>query len=197
MKTFLQPVLALLLAALVTLSGVAHAHGDEPHGDEPHPPGTAAPALPRLEAATDLFELVARLEPAAMVLFINRFENSEPVLEAEVELELGQQQARAAFQAEGGHYVVEDPAFLAALRQPGQHALVMTVLAGDEADLLEGLLDVPQAEVAHAHGLGDALQAAWPLALGGTVGLATLASAAWWLRRQRPALRPAVQGRPQ
>lgn len=203
MRTFLQPGLALLLAALAalvtlaTLSGPARAHGDEPHGDEPHPPGTAAPALPRLEAATDLFELVARLEPAALVLFINRFESSEPVLQAEVELETGTLQARAVFDPALGSYAVDDAAFLAALHQPGRHALVLTVTAGDEADLLEGVLEVADTEQGHAHGPGEALLAAWPVALGVAAGLAAGAGTAWWLRRRRPALQPAVQGLPQ
>lgn len=127
---------ALLLAAA---SLAAHGHGDEPHGDDPHPATTAATG-PRFEAATESFELVGRLEGGALTLLINRFETSEPVSQAQVELESGDLKAVARYDAAQGSYVVQDRKFVQALSRPGEHALVVSVLAGQEADLLEATL---------------------------------------------------------
>ena len=172
----------LTALALATASGTASAHGDEPHGDEPHPVATAAPGAPRLEAATDAFELVARLEEAGLTLFVNRFETNEPVLQAQVELESGALKAVAAYQAGPGSYVVADAAFLKALRQPGSHPLVVTVTAGDEADLLEGTLDVADDSAAAPTG---APRAVWLPAVAGTLGVAALLGAAGLLALRR------------
>lgn len=167
------------LAALVLWAAAlpVSAHGDEPHGDAPHPAGP--PAVPRFEAATEAFELVARLESGALTLFINRFRTSEPVLEAKVELESGEQQAVATYQSAQGSYVVSDPAFVQALARPGSHPVVVTVTAGQEADLLEGTLGIAAPAAAAQSG---ALRV--PLAVGGTA-LLLLATVAVVLGRRR------------
>ena len=95
---------AALVLSAASLS--AFAHGDEPHGDEPHSTGTAAASEPRFEAATEAFEMVGRLENGALTLFINRFETSEPVLQAKVELESGEHTAVASFRPGPSSYIV-------------------------------------------------------------------------------------------
>ncbi|MCO5118860.1 MAG: hypothetical protein M9951_04410 [Burkholderiaceae bacterium] len=173
---------ALVALALGTVSMWAAAHGDEPHGDEPHPTSVAVSAKPGFEAASDTFEVVARLQPGALKLFVNRYETSEPVLDADVELESGSLKAQASFQADEGSYVVRDEAFLQALSRPGTHQVVVTLLAGDDADLLEGLLTAvsPAQEAtsrSSAPGSSPALLAMLTLVVGGT-----LAPGAWYLR---------------
>lgn len=171
---------ACLLAAP---AGLAFAHGDEPHGDAPHPEATVA-AAPRFETATESFELVGRLQNAALILFINRFETNEPVLQARVELESGELKAQAAFQAQQGAYVVSDPKFIAALSQPGSHPLVITLTAGAEADLMEATLtQAAPADAAHAH-----LPPRSVLLLAGGVGLVGLAAFVWQRRQRRAAV---------
>jgi hypothetical protein len=73
-------------------------------------------------------------------MLINHFETSEPVLEAKVEVETGGLKAAAKFHSDMGDYAVDDAAFLKALRAPGEHALVVTVIAGTDSDLLDGTL---------------------------------------------------------
>lgn len=167
---------ALMLCA--TSLGVL-AHGDEPHGDEPHPAASPASAGPRFEAATESFEMVGRLDNGALTLFINRFETSEPVLQAKVELESDARTAVATYEAQQGSYVVSDAGFVAALGQPGAHPLVVTVTAGKDADLLEATLNIapPSTAAPDAQGIAPAV------ALAGTVGL--LLAAALWLARKR------------
>jgi hypothetical protein len=166
---------AAVALALAAAAAAATAHGDEPHGDEPHAAGAAPMGAPRLEAATDSFEMVGRLENGALTLFVNRFETSEPVLQAEVELESGDHKAAAAFHPEQGSYVLSDPALLQALSQPGSHPVVVTVTSGDEADLLEATLQVaagPEAKKTQKLPLGTALAGVLGLGAVGAGGLA-------------------------
>lgn len=170
---------ALLLSAAAL---GAFAHGDEPHGDEPHPAGAAAPAGPRFEAATEAFELVGRLEDGALTVFVNRFETSEPVLQARLELESGAHKAVASYRAAQGSYVVSDPAFVAALAAPGAHPVLVTLSAGNDADLLEATLTMPEASAAG----GEPAPGAAPAAvLASALGLGLLGAGAWRWRTRR------------
>lgn len=157
-------------AVLAVASLSARAHGDEPHGDAPHP--VAAAAGPRFEAATDLFEIVGRLEEGVLSLFIQRFETSEPLSKAQVELESGALKAVAAYQPAQGAYVVSDARFIEALSRPGHHPLVVTVLAGRDSDLLQATLDIaaPAAQASRGMPRLPVLAAAGALAALGAVG---------------------------
>lgn len=176
MKKPSNPVHWIAALALSGAALAAQAHGDEPHGDEPHP--VAAATGPRFEAVTETFELVGRLEAGALTLFINRFGNSEPVLQAEVELESGDLKARAAYQAAQGSYVVSEPRFVQALSRPGAHPLVVTVAAGNEADLLEATLNIH----AYVHD-DDTRPSSWPIGLAGAAVLAAAGALAMRKRR--------------
>lgn len=177
MNPLLPQGLAAAALALACLG--AQAHGDEAHGDAPHAVNATASSGPRFEAATEAFELVGRLEPGALTLFVHRFASSEPLGQAQVEVESGALQALATYQPASGSHVVRDARLLAALAQPGEHALVLTVTAGDEADLLEATLHTPAAAPAPA-------QTPTPLTLGLTAAaLAATALGAMALRRRR------------
>lgn len=174
--TLLRWAAACLLAAPAL---TAFAHGDEPHGDAPHT-DTHAEASPRFETATEAFELVGRLQNAVLTLFINRFETSEPVLQARVELESGDLKALAVFQAQQGAYVVTDPKFIAALSQPGAHPLVVTLTAGQEADLMEATLT----QGAPADAAPAGLHRRPVMLLAGGAGLLVLGAVVWRIRRR-------------
>lgn len=154
-----RPILALafgLLAGAACASPGAHGPNGE-HLDA-KPSGTAAVSTaPRLDAKSELFELVARLDGGELSILIDRFATNEPVLKANVEVESGPLKAKAKFHADLGDYAVDDPAMLKLLSAPGEHPLVITVLAGDESDLLDGVLHVGAAQVqqaAHGHSHG-------------------------------------------
>jgi hypothetical protein len=100
----------------------------------------AASALPRVDAATDAFELVAELRSGELSILIDRYETNEPVSNATLEVESGALKAVAAFRAEQGDYVVTDAALLKSLAAPGEHGVVFTLVAGKDSDLLEGTL---------------------------------------------------------
>jgi hypothetical protein len=131
--------LALALATGPTFAGPG-AHG--PNGEHLDAPAAtrAGPGLPRVDAATEAFELVAELRAGELAVLVDRYDTNAPVLGAVLEVESGALKAVAAFRAEQGDYVVTDSAMLAALRQPGEHALVFTLIAGGDSDLLDGTL---------------------------------------------------------
>lgn len=148
-----SPLLSALLlsTSLAATAGPgAHGPGGE-HLDTPTPQA-AASTRPRLEAATEAFELVATLHPSELSILIDRFASNEPVLNARLEVASGKLKATARFHADHGDYAVDDPKLLAQLQRPGSHALVFTLVAGAESDLLDGSLVVGTAAAAeHDH----------------------------------------------
>ncbi len=199
----------LLVANTSTLAGPG-AHG--PNGEHLDGPTTtrAASALPRVEAQTETFELVAELRTGELVILVDRFESNEPVLGARLEVESGSLKSLATFRAEQGDYVVADAPLLKALAAPGEHGLVFTLVAGKDSDLLDGTLvtarDGSAATLAakngqgHAHSTGNdehghghdhgLVRAAWIGA--GVSALGLIGGIAWWRQRRRPA--GALQG---
>lgn len=183
---------ALLLSQPLAMAGPG-AHGPNgEHLDAPTTTAAAATALPRMEAHSEAFELVAQLSAAALTVLIDRYDSNEPVLNATLEVESGGVKAQAPFRADEGHYTVDDPRLLALLRQPGEHALVFTLLAGQDSDLLDGTLIVGASPAAggtpaHHHELGahDIERAAWTGA--GIAALGLVGGLAWWRQRRREA----------
>lgn len=145
------PLVLLLSASAVAAPGAHGPNGE--HLDGPTQTASAAGSTaPRMEAKSETFELVAHLRDDELSMLINRFETNEPVLDAKVEVESGQVKAVAKFHSDHGDYAVDDPAFLKALKAPGAHAIVITVLAGSDADLLEGTLNTEGAAAGgHSH----------------------------------------------
>jgi hypothetical protein len=204
------PAQHLLAAAAMTLLLLANpsalaapgAHG--PNGEHLDDPTStrAASALPRVEAASEAFELVAELRASELAIVVDRYESNEPVLGAQLEVESGTLKAVAAFRAEQADYVVTDAAMLKALASPGEHGLVFTLVAGQDSDLLDGTLVIAAGrgvataaanDHGHAHGSDDhghghahALErAAWIGA--GVAALGLIGGIAWWRQRRRDA----------
>ena len=151
-------VLAFLLSlcsASAWASPGAHGPNGE-HLDSPAPAAGSASSAPRMEASSESFELVAHLRGDELSMLINRFDTNEPVLQASVEVETGAVKAVAKFHEDMGDYAVDDPAFLQALQTPGAHPLVITILAGEASDLLEGTLQTGSAPAKTAAAGGDA-----------------------------------------
>lgn len=139
-----------LLTSSATLAGPgAHGPGGE-HLDAPAGQ-MQVDATPRIDTFTESFELVGRLQGDEFSILIDRYETNEPVLDGKLEAELNGLKAPAAFHADHGDYVVNDPAFLKALSTPGKHALVFTLATAEESDLLEGVLEVQAANHTEAH----------------------------------------------
>lgn len=149
MKPFRLLACATLL--LPGLSGLPLAGGGDDHS---HGPATAAPVASnvqtlRVEAASELFELVGVLDGDKLVIHLDRFASNEPVTGAKITVEGGPLKATAAAERDG---IYTAPA--AALAAPGTHPLVFTVQAGEASDLLTGDLVVASLAAAPAHADG-------------------------------------------
>lgn len=200
-----QHLMAAALSALLmiaTTSTLAGPGGHGPNGEHLDSPATmrAASALPRVEAKSEAFELVAELRPGELVIVVDRYETNEPVLGAKLEVESGSLKAVAAFRAEQGDYAVTDAAMLKTLAAPGEHGLVFTLVAGKDSDLLDGTLVGTAGSVVtaaakddhgHAHRGADhghdhqLERAAWIGA--GVAALGLIGGIAWWRQRRRDA----------
>lgn len=140
---------------------------------------TPAP-LPVVVAESELFEIVGRLDAAGLVLHVDMAPDNAPMLDASLGLELAGREIQAVFRPAEGDYLVADADWLAPLRQPGEHLLSFTLLAGDEADLLSGELIVDAATLMPAVG--------WQLSPwlgGGLLAAFGLIGSVWFYRRRR------------
>jgi hypothetical protein len=193
-KRFVAAMLLSLLATAVAAAPGAHGPNGE-HLDQKTQVASGT-SSPRVEAKSELFELVANLKPGELSILVDRYESNEPVLGAQLEVESGSLKAVAAFRADKGDYVVTDAALLKTLAAPGQHALVFTLVAGKDSDLLDGTLLIGGAAVAagdhgHSHDDGrahdhDLERAAWAGAV--VAGLGLLGLFTWLRQRKRDAV---------
>lgn len=127
-RLFLAAVAALLLA---TQAGAHPGHDDETPA--------VATALPRAEAHSDLFEVVAVLHPGgALTVYLDRWADNAPV-DGSVSLTLDGQEVAAERQGLG-LFVARHPL----LAQPGTRDVVFTIAAGPDMDLLTATLQVPE-----------------------------------------------------
>ena len=188
--TALRGYLAVLLLAVTSsLFAAPGAHGpDGEHLDAPAS-SVSGPMLPRMEANTDLFELVAELKDGQLRIYLDRYVSNEPVTDASVEVESGNLKAQAAYQATEGHYLLTAPDLLKAIGTPGKHPLVFTILAGDDADLLNGVLDTRSqhagTENDHGNNYGHEHSHALEWAAWGAGGLVAAGLAVFALRRRK------------
>lgn len=167
----LLSVYFLFLSAALASPG---AHG--PNGEHLDAPGGAhvhGTDGPRIEAFSESFELVGRLQGEELSIYIDRYDTNEPVLGGALEVEFGAMKAPARFHADHGDYALDDKAFLKALAAPGKHALMFTLTAGAENDLLEGVLEVKPLAHADTHDTGHS-RAGW--IAGGALLAAALAA---------------------
>ena len=193
--------MTLLLVMSAPVLAAPGAHG--PNGEHLDAPTAvrAASALPRVEANTEAFELIAELRAGEMTILFDRYASNEPVLGAKLEVESGLLKSVATFRAEQGDYVVTDPALLKALAAPGEHGLVFTLVAGADSDLLDGTLfsarggalaTTPAGDPArrngdHENGNGHGIErAAWIGAAAAALGL--IGGVAWRRQRRRNAI---------
>lgn len=129
----------LILVFSLILSQASWAHGDEDHGAAPHPePVVQADAS--AESASSHFELLAEMEGETLTIYLNRYADNQPVSNAELEVESGAFKAKLKSVASGVYRVVAAP-----LAKEGEHALMVTLKAGEQSDLLDATLKVAAA----------------------------------------------------
>lgn len=134
---FIALAMSLMLLLMMTAlqpswAGPGHDQGDAPAA-------VAGTGSPRFTAHSDLFEAVGMLTGDELSITLDRYATNEPVLKANIELEAGSYKAVAIFHADHGDFSIPATAF----KKPGTYAIVLTVTAGDQTDLLTGELVVP------------------------------------------------------
>ena len=173
---------AMLVISPALASPGAHGPNGEHLDGKANATGATA-AVPSIETFTESFELLGHLSGGELSIMIDRYETNEPVLNGELEVQYKDLKARAKFHADLGDYAVDDPKLLAAISRPGTHALLFTLVAGEESDLLEGTLTVAAAADDHAHGHADGHGVSpWLLA---AIAAAVLGAAAVFVARRR------------
>jgi len=178
------------------------AHG--PNGEHLDIPAGAAvggSSAPQFETMSEFLEITGHLhaDSQQLRLYINHFDDSEPVLDETTEVELqamlpgGDITAAAKLDAAEGAYVVSDKKLLDALQTAGEYALMMTVIGPEGSrygsDLLEAKLHVPETDegaadaVASANWLARVPLSVW-LGLTAVLALRLLADVLRWGRQR-------------
>ncbi|MGL5115241.1 MAG: efflux RND transporter periplasmic adaptor subunit, partial [Beijerinckiaceae bacterium] len=136
----LHRLLALFFIAWLAAPS-ASAHEGHDHGAPPTPVSTTI--APRIDASSDIFELIGVLRGGKLTLFVDRFITNEPVADAEIEVETPAGTVKASRNLDGTF------ALDAGWAKPGEaHDLIITVTAGAEIDVLTGQLQVPAESIA-------------------------------------------------
>lgn len=173
---------ALLLCAALTVHAAPGAHGPSgEHLDAPASDAGRAATRPTIEANTEGFELVGTLHDDELSVLVDRYDTNAPVTTGTLEAELGAIKAQSTLHQDIGDFSFTDAKLLAALRQPGDHALVFTLITGNDADLIEGKLTIPSG--AQGQGHWHLPRAAWIGA--GVLASMLLAVITWRIRRRR------------
>jgi hypothetical protein len=171
----------ILLSACIAIGQLPIAgHAHEGHDDDASPAsGLPGVDVPRIEAQSDLFEIVGVVERDAMKIFLDRYATNEPVTDAKIDIEAGPLKGFAQANPDGT-YTFKNPA----LTQPGRLPVTFTIVAGSDSDLLTGELVIGDRDAAKARANDDS---AWKRLLWATGGLVLLAGIviAWWSRRKR------------
>lgn len=157
----------------------AAAHGADDH-EHAAPVGNTLSLAPRASAQTEDFELLLVVQGDSLLIYLDRFADNAPVLNAKIELEAtGVAGLKGvAQQIEPGVYRLSLAKGL--LQKPGKYPLSITIQAGDLGDVLTASLEIPEEAVEHDH------DEAWPWwGWGGLAVLAVGALLALWRRKTR------------
>ncbi len=173
----LSLVAACLFAAPALAAGDGHDHGAEA-------PAAGGTALPRFAAVSDAFELVGVLNGKQLTLYLDRAADNSPVRDSQIELEVAGAKYKAVKHGDDEYEVMLKDA-----PKPGVLGITATVMAGADADLLAGELDLHDkgsaSEPAHVHGRLE--YAGWAAG-----GLVVLMLVIWGIRRMAAGRRSTV-----
>jgi membrane fusion protein, heavy metal efflux system len=183
----LTAIRCAVLAAAVTIGmGTATAHEGEDHShDQPPTRASDVSAAPRLQAASEHFELVAIARDGALRIFLDRFKTNEPVTTADVTVETPEGSKPASAAGDGSYTLAARWS-----TQPGHYDLIFTIVAGSDADVLSGSLDIGPPTTGAVP--GATTSARWPISaplsiavLAALAGIIVGAGATAFLGRRR------------
>jgi len=132
--TQLLPLFRAVLIAMLCMVGSAAAHEGQDHADQTKSVAQVG-TIPRVEAASGPFELVAVLQKSELVIYLDSFETNDAISAAEITVETPGGPVIAA--AKAGTYRLAAP-----WAQAGSHDLIFTVTADGQTEILSGTLRV-------------------------------------------------------
>ncbi|MEJ5992376.1 hypothetical protein WG902_20410 [Ramlibacter sp. PS3R-8] len=175
MKKKLAPALRATLASLaLAFAATVPAFAGEGHNHDAVPAGAEGQASPRVQAHSDLFELVGIVENGQMTVYLDRYATNEPIANAKIEFEAGVQKGVASPQTDGTYLIKFD-----ALSKPGEIPFSFTVAAGSDTDLLAGELHIED-----THGPEEAIGRPWARWAGIVAAVLAALAAALFARRR-------------
>jgi membrane fusion protein, heavy metal efflux system len=132
----IPPLRAGVFAILLLMGGSAFAHEGHDHGEEKKSAGPAT-LMPRLEARSGPFELVAVRQSGELLIYLDRFATNEPIAGAQVTVEtpVGPKEATL----KDGVYRLPAP------WERGSLDLIFTVVDGTTIEVLSGTLKLDAA----------------------------------------------------
>src|SRR5262245_25477472 len=133
------PTAALAALSLLLVWTTSSAHEGEDHGDAKGAP-VAISFLPRTEAASENFELVAVARGGELQIYLDRRRSNEPVVDAAITVETPNGSVEATAEPDGCYRLVAPWAAV-----PGRYDLIFTIVADGTADVLTASLQVPGA----------------------------------------------------
>lgn len=139
--------LAVALLGFVLVGAIAPVQAGPGHSsNEGHAhdaPAAASSQSPRVIATSENFQLVGILKKGRLTLYLDREPDNSPVVDATITVTGGNKTVVAEKQVDGTYAVAADD-----LAKPGDNDLQFEIKAGEQFDLLGGVLAVP----ATAHG---------------------------------------------
>jgi len=141
---------AFIISLFLLVSNVVAIQPVQAHGADDHEHATAAglttQVAPRASAQTEDFELLMVLQGRQLIIYLDRFSDNQPVLDAQLELESVGLKAIAK-QSSPGVYVLDLPKGL--LEKSGKYAFSISVEVGDLGDVMTASLEIPELNDTH------------------------------------------------
>lgn len=182
-RIVLMNIIMMVMGVMTMI--ITPAMADDGHNHDQDKPAATGTASPRVEAHSDLFELVGVVDKGQMTVYLDRYATNEPVLGAKIEYESGTNKGVAAAHADGTYLIKFD-----ALAKPGELPFAFTVTAGSDTDLLAGDLDMKD-----PHDHTDEGARSWLRWLGyALAAVLTLALAVFLTRKYKSSRRARLNG---
>ena len=136
-----QGLTCLFLGFLVALmlNTSAWSHGGHDHGDDEKPTVAVGISDPRFAVETSLFQLVGEAQGEVLTLYLDTFDTNAPVAGAVVNVTVGVDDQVADELSSGTYQISGDW-----VASSGQHDLIISITAGEEADLMLAEFIVPE-----------------------------------------------------
>lgn len=136
--TNLRKLLLSIMLIVLASASIEHADAHEGHDHGAPPTPVSTTIAPRIDASSTLFELIGVYREGKLTLYLDRFSTNEPVGDATIDVETPKGAVKATPNPDGTF--VLDAAFAS---KGKKHDLIFTVTAGDEIDVLTGVLVIP------------------------------------------------------